>query len=507
MKRGLERWQILLAAIVIIAGAILRFRLALINYLNPDEALHVLLSYGTWRDALRNSVGVTHPPLLIMINHAISLFVRSELAFRFVPVAAGILFPIVLAVWLRKIAGTVAALTVLLVLTLAPHLVTISAEVRSYTLAFLFVSLALLTLEVALDHDDWKKIALFSVFLCAAIVSDYSVASFAAGAGIYAIVRLRRSSQTVRIVWIAGQAAALALYGVLYWAQVRLLQGRESTTAGGGWLRGAFPQGAERLLLLVFPFAGTLKQFAYLMASIPLGVAAVAIFAVAIFRLWKWRAGVDQLKSRPIALLLTVPFAVAFLLACASLFPYGRSRHTLVLGVMIAIGLGIFVGNLPSRISTPLLWGLLVVTPLWLWKADFDPQEIAPDRYRKQLVLDCVDYMRREIPPGSLIFTEQETLLILAYYTEVEHLGLSPPGQFSQVKLDGRWRVAFRDYKYLTPETYGAALRDTRLRYGLGERDPVWVLDGGWDTPSRAADPARPFTKAIRIFRDGAGPL
>jgi hypothetical protein len=68
MKRDYGRWEIMFVGVVFTAGLALRLRLALLHYLNPDEALQALLAFGTWGDALRNSLQVTHPPLLIVIR-------------------------------------------------------------------------------------------------------------------------------------------------------------------------------------------------------------------------------------------------------------------------------------------------------------------------------------------------------------------------------------------------------------------------------------------------------
>lgn len=127
MKRGFERWEIIFVAVVFLAGLALRLRLALFTYLNPDEAVNALLSFGTWGYALSNWVKETHPPLLMVITHAVSLISRKEIALRLVPVLAGSLFPLLFSVWLRRVSGRVAAMTALFLLTLAPHLIAVSA--------------------------------------------------------------------------------------------------------------------------------------------------------------------------------------------------------------------------------------------------------------------------------------------------------------------------------------------------------------------------------------------
>jgi Dolichyl-phosphate-mannose-protein mannosyltransferase len=502
MKRDFNRWEIIFVGVVFTAGLALRLRLALLTYLNPDEALHALWAFGTWADTLRNSPADTHPPLLLFITHAVSLISRTELALRLVPVLAGSLFPLLLFAWLRRLAGRMAAMAALFLLTLAPHLITISAQVRSYTLAFLFLSASLVMLEEALEDDRWSTMAVYSAFLWLCILSDYSMAWFAGAVGFYALVRLRGSSARVKVTWTAGQLGALLLYGLLFAIQVRNATASRWQDVASGWLRGGFPQPGK---MLTFPFVGTLKQFAYLLASVPIGGLALVLFAVAVFWLWTGRTKIEPSKARALAALLVLPFVLAIAGAYAHQFPYGRSRHTLVIGLFGATGIAIFIEELPRRASLALLWGALFLTPLWHWVADWDEQDIGADRNQKELILQCLDYMRAAIPPGTLVFTERETLFVLAYYEGYNELPYQPASrQFSETVLGGRWRVATMNYKYITRDAYKAGLAAFRRQYGLGEREPVWVLDGGWDVVSVPPDERRPFTKAVRVFQTAA---
>src|SRR5450755_2026161 len=216
MKREFSRWEIAFVVVVVAAGLALRLRLALLTYVNPDEALHALVAFSSWDRLVPDSLRVTHPPLLLVLTHFVSFVSRSELAVRMIPLLAGSAFPVVLFVWLRRLAGGVPAMAVLFLLTLAPHLVVVSAELRSYTLAFLFLAASLLVLEAALDSGRWRMMALYSVLLCLAIVSDYSMAWFAGSAGIYALLRLRGCSRRLQATWLAGQLAAVGLYALLF---------------------------------------------------------------------------------------------------------------------------------------------------------------------------------------------------------------------------------------------------------------------------------------------------
>jgi hypothetical protein len=503
MKCGLDRWEALFVVVVLLAGLVLRLRLALVTDLNPDEAQQALLAFSNWGETLRNSLTVTHPPLLIFITHAVSLISRSEFALRLLPVLAGSLFPLLLSAWLCRVAGRMAAMAGLFLLTLAPHLITLGAQLRSYTLALLFLSASLVVLEEALESGRWRWMAAYSVLLWCCILSDYSMAWFVGAAGFYALLRLRGSSSSVRATWAAGQLVALGLYGVLFAVQVQTFRGSVAEhSALAGWLRGAFPQPGQ---MLVFPFVNTVKQFAYLVASVPLGTLASVLFVVTLLWLWTGRSRIELGKARALAVLLVVPFALAMAGAYLQQFPYGRSRHTLVIGLFGAAGISMLMEALSRRAAMALLWATLLLTPLWHFAADQDLQNVGSGRNRKGLTRQCLDYMRTAIPSGTVVFSEHETLRVLAYYEGHNEL---PPegdsGRFSETLLGGRWRVATMDYRYSTPDAFREALSAFRRQYSLAEHEPVWVLDGGWDVLSGPPDQARPFTNPIRIFQDRA---
>ena len=481
------------------AGLTLRLHLATTLYLNPDEAMHALLSFGTFGDVLRNSLLVTHPPLLILITHAVSLVSRSEFALRLVPVLAGSVFPVLTYLWLRRVAGNVAGLTAMFILSLAPNLIALSAEIRSYTLALLFLSAALLALEEAFESGRILMMALYSVLLWACILSDYSGAWFAGAAGIYALLRLRGSPAGIKAVWAAGQVIGLALYAALFRLQIRVFHETGVMLEASGWLKGSFPHGST---LLTFPVVNTPKPFAFLFASVPLGVLASVIFVFALWRLWTGKIAIDLRKSRALAVLLAVPFALGIATAYAGVLPYGRSRHTLVIQFFAAAGVAVFMQGLARRVAIAILCAALLLTPLWHWTASRDPMEIDASRNRRELMLQCLDYMRANIPPGTRIFAEAETALILAYY---EGDGFPPlaaftQGKFFDIPLGGRWRMAARDYIYTSLQEYQAALAAFRIQYGMGVHEPVWIVMGGWNTDWMPPDPAPPFTRAVRIF-------
>ena len=487
-------------AVSVAAGLWVRLYLAARNYLNPDEALHGLIAMAPWRDAVRYVLYDGHPPFLILFTHFVCNVSHSEIALRIAPVLAGSLFPVLFSMWVRRFAGSAGALAVLILLTFAPHLISVSAQMRGYTLALLFISASLLVLEAALDRARPALMVTYNLLLWLAIVSDYSVAWFAGAASLYGILRLRGASNPVKIAWLAGQIAAVVTFGFLVYLQVRNFGGGAmEARAIGSWLKGGYPEAGN---VFTFPFVNTLKQFAYLLASIPVGAAGLAAFAVAIFWLWTSRTVVPRDKGRALAVLLVTPFVLGILGAYAHVFPYGRSRHTLSIDIFGAAGIAIFIANLRPRVANALVAAMLVLTPVWYWKADIDPQDMAADRTSRQLMIDGLNYMHATIPANSLIFTQWDTLVMLIYYQDdgrvqaVDFIKKESP----EVSLGG-WRFTAQNYKYRTPGEYAAGMAALRRQYALSDHQPVWVVQGGWDivTPH---EPKLPFAKAVRVFQD-----
>ena len=489
-------------SIVFLSGLALRLRLSLITYFNPDEALHAIWSFGgsrgdwsqTWLYALTD----THPPLLTLITHVVAMFSRTEFALRMVPVLAGSLFPLLLFVWLRRVAGTNAGMAAMFLLTMAPHMISISAQLRTYTLACLFLAASLVALEHAIDSGRVETMWVFDFLLTACIWADYSSMWFVAAGGVYALLRLRGSSTRMKITWAAGQAMALGTYGVLFVVHMRSLIGTGvRSSAVASWLQNEFP---NQRTWLSFPFTNTFQHFDYLMGSRRLAVVAVALFAAAVTLLWIGRIGPRRENGRALALLVTIPFLLLMAAAYAKLFPYGGTRHTMLIGVFIAIGIALLVGSWRSGAATVALWGALLLSPVWLWISSEDLGDIPASRNRRVMMLQCLDYMRASIPAGALILTENETMLELAYY-EGDPLPVSPTGRFTEARLAGRWRVATREYQFVDKADYEAAMTALRAQYGVPKPAPMWVLDGGWTTVAEPpSDQAHPFLQAVSVF-------
>jgi hypothetical protein len=494
----LTRTEIMVASAIVAVGLVLRLRLALITYLNPDEAAHALNSFTGWREMFIYSYQVDkHPPLLMYMTHVILFFSRSDLALRLIPIVSGCLFPIFMGLWLARVAGKFAGMTTLFLLTLTPHLVIVSAQLRTYTLAFLFLSASLVAFEIAMDTGRWPAMLAFDVLLLLSVCSDYSTAWFAGAVGIYALMRLRASPFAVKIAWAAGQLAPAVFYVALFFANVRHIPSSvRAENARSHWLFHDFPHSDNRLR---FPVVNTAQQFNYVMASLPLGILAWAMFAGGIYFLWSGRTGIPRGNARPLAVLLMVPFLLGIIGAYAKVFPYGATRQSLVIGIFAAAGVAIFLEFVPRPSRTIIAGTAVVPILIWLLIPNADRLDIPPWRNRKSQMLACLSYIHATIPPDARIVADRETLQMLMYY-EGSRAPLPPSNTFIELPLADRWRVGVREYEYATFGQFRAALAAFRAQFGIGASQPVWVLDGGFVVHTGPPDNKLPFTRAIRVF-------
>src|SRR4029077_12945664 len=97
-------------------------------FLDPDEALDILLaSQSSLRLAYRAALTNAHPPLLILVIHYWRWLGHSELTLRMPSVLAGAACGGLTYVWLRQIVDRSTGFTGLILLALSPAMINLSA--------------------------------------------------------------------------------------------------------------------------------------------------------------------------------------------------------------------------------------------------------------------------------------------------------------------------------------------------------------------------------------------
>jgi 4-amino-4-deoxy-L-arabinose transferase-like glycosyltransferase len=452
----------LLAGIALAIALAIRIFEAARTYLNPDELLHLSFSDAvSFAELYQKAAAFHHPALFASILYAFrSLFGDSELVLRSVPVIAGAVFPWFLYRWLSLIWNHQAGLIALLLAAFAPHLVSLSAQVRSYTLAFACIFCFLYLQERAVRESSPRFMAGAMAALWIAILSEYFTAFIALTAGLaflYRIWKDRMPRKSVLIVWTAGQTVGVAIYAFLFVTQIRpMLSNASGDTASHPWLRSTFPWPGDNLF--AFLAESTIGQFAWIFASLWIGRVMLLPFLLGLALLWLKEK--DLARQTTAAMIVTM-FALAAAASIAHVHPYGRSRHTAFLGlfaiavIAIALDYGLRYLPLPNWTLVPLIAAGIVE---WHLGTASYAHDIPSTRNQRSHLLANIQVLTTQIPPGSAILIDTQTRQILDYY---------------RAPLD-RFRVVTHRFNY-------SSVAQVREDNQKGACD--WFIKGGWILP------------------------
>jgi 4-amino-4-deoxy-L-arabinose transferase-like glycosyltransferase len=431
-SRNLTSWLFFL---LIAAGFFLRLRLAWLTFLNPDEALHYFLSHQpSLKFAYEASLTTAHPPLMILFLHYWSFLGNSEFFLRLPFVIAGTLFCWLVFLWVRKVASTKAAWFAVVMFLFAPSLISLSAEIRQYSFLLLFCGCSVYALERALENDGQNSVRWFVfsvVALYLALLTHYSAVIFALAVAIYALWRVlrRKTSPRIMAAWAAGQAGALGIYVFLYESQIAKLRhsGLPSEIAAT-WLRSSiFQYGQDHFP--GFAWTKTLRLFRYFFSQGTIGVIGFGLFVFAIVMLLRSENRADSKPfNRELAILLTVPFLAMLAFAIAGVYPYGGTRHDVILAVFAIPGIAIGLDRLPTflpeataRLLKPLLLGAAMII------CNLSPSPSGPyiraGNQRRDLMRKAIDNLR-SLPPDSVLLTDAQGSAVLNYYLCDEAMAL-----------------------------------------------------------------------------------
>jgi uncharacterized membrane protein len=469
-------------------------------FLNPDEALHFLAASqtslsSTYRAALTNA----HPPLLILILHYWKMLGQSEFMLRMPSVLAGVAGCWLFYLWLGEIRDRSVALTGLVLMSFAPSLIALSAEVRQYALLVFFVAACLLLSERAIRNNSGPYMALFSLSLYGALLTHYSSLLFALSIGIYVLIRLVRmpDRRAGLAVWALGQAGAIALITYFLSTHVRHLKATGiPQEIAETWLRKSIFHPGEQKLIAFVPVQ-TLRVFTYLFSHGLVGTIFLLAFLVGIVVLL--RTAASPVRERPSPKELAVLFILPFLANCAAaitgIYPYGGTRHSVVLAPFAiagaAIGLatisttlntktGATRSTLGSHASTLLPVGVLLALCNFF---PAPPPLIKAKNHSEHLIKAAIDYLHQNARPGSIIFADYESGLLLGYYgcghgivqifPPVDRFAHSDCGAYSTISArPEEWRF--------TADNLRGELQSAASTKQLPGGTKVWLFDAGW---------------------------
>jgi 4-amino-4-deoxy-L-arabinose transferase-like glycosyltransferase len=478
------------ASAIALAGFFARLWAASGTFLNPDEALHFrLANQPSWLLAYRQSLTASHPPLLTFVLYLWRSFGSSELWLRLPSVLAGVAFCWIFYKWLKNAAGDLASLIGLIFVSFLPPIVLLSTEIRQYALLLAFLAAALYFLDDSFAKNSSARMVAFSLSLYLAMLSHYSAFWFAAAVGIYALFRFftERFSATLKTTWAIGQLGALALAIFLYKSHISKLGVGESRTALQGWMsdfflrRSYFDSGRDNPLL--FLVGHSFGVFQYFFGQLVVGDVVGLLFVVGV-ALLLWGNGLPEHRtgSRRLGLFLLLPFAIATAASLAHVYPYGGTRHIAFLVIPVVAGVSVALERAAARGERVLGVAALVVVACVAFGKTRPPSMDRADQRRTHIAA-AIDFIKQNVKPNDLIFTDYQTDLILGHYL-CQQRAISfeaSPATFEQFSCAGH-RIVSRDYKgwQLWASNFPQEWRRLVDDYKLNPGDTVWIVQAGW---------------------------
>jgi hypothetical protein len=477
------------AGSVLLLAFLLRLWKASGTFLNMDEAMHSLAANTpSLADAYRASLGLAHPPLLILLLQVWRKLGTSELVLRLPSVIAGTIFCWVFFKWLTRLLGPTAGWVGFTLVCFLPPFVELSSEVRQYALLLSFLIAAAHFLELALAEDSAGRMLLFFFFLYLAMLTHFSALLFAGAVGAYSLWRLisARLSRHVVAVWIGGQAGALGLLTFLYRTHIGSL--KDSAAAQQhvqAFLSNSyFHWGHDHLLL--FMFARTFGVFQYTLGQLVVGDIAGLLFVVGVALLLKGRGSQDQRgpSSRELGVFLVLPFLINCGAAIFDLYPYGGTRHSAWLLPFAVAGVSVALVRLTRQRLVPAIGAtLLIILVCQMFGVPHRPYMRREDQRRVNMTR-AMDAIRRQVSSADVVFTDFQTSFILRFYLcpEVDNGVFSASG-FRTFSCGGERVIATNaETNILTADTFVHRWNDVVNNYDLKPGQTVWIFQAGWDS-------------------------
>jgi hypothetical protein len=493
---GWDQNHVRVAALAVLAvGFVARVWVASGTFLNPDEALHFFnANRGSAWLAYQASLTMAHPPLLIFLLYWWKNLGTSEFMLRLPSVLAGTAFCWVFFKWLEKLFGPTVALVGLTFAALLGPMLLLSAEVRQYELLLLFAISGAYLLERALEEHSAGFMLASAACLYLAMLSHYSALLFVAALGVYTLLRLfsTRPPLAVTAVWVAGQVCALALVGFLYVTQLsKLKHTTMAEQAFDSWLNKSYFHPGHGSPI-VFALTRSFSVFQFMLGQLVVGDVAALMFVAGIVFLLRGAIthSASGASSRQLAVLLVLPFVVNCAAGLMGVYPYGGTRHCVVLGVFGLTGISLCIVRMARwRAIRALVISLALILLCWAFRSIRQPYFYRADQSHAQMQR-ALAFIREQIPSSDLILVDYESGLELGHYLcnqqPVSYDG-SIPGFLVFTCSEHRIVSTMYTLWAFDPQTFLEQWNHLVADAGLKPDDQVWVAQARW-TVSLADD-------------------
>ncbi|HEY7095533.1 MAG TPA: glycosyltransferase family 39 protein [Terriglobales bacterium] len=474
---------------LLVAGFLVRLGWACWGFLNPDEAAHYLLSVQpSLKLAYQASLTTAHPPLLILLLHVWQIVGHSEIILRLPSVLAGTAFCWAMFTWMSCVTDRRTTLIAFTLLLFSPQLISLSAEIRQYSVLLMFAAYSLLFLERAIGRASAFSLVGSFLSLYLAILSHYSSFIFALVMGVYGCLRLLSASARRSLWgwWVAGELGGVLLAVFLFASHVSKLEDRNlPQEIADTWLRSSIYHRGEQNPL-AFIVTATTRVFRFDFGNNVIGVVGLIMFLLGIFILIRDRnsaPGAYKPSARQLAALLLLPFVINCALAIIGRYPYGGTRHNALLIPFAVCAASVAL----SRWRTRSEWakGLLVAIVLLI--SNIFPStagaHIRPSNQARKQMLQAVHEIENRVPGGSVVFADYQSGLLLSYYVCHDKVVqfIPPFDPYLKSPCGGVTVIStFPRIWIFQPEDFPSALEGAQKAYRLSSDTKLWVFQAGW---------------------------
>ncbi|HEX3106688.1 MAG TPA: glycosyltransferase family 39 protein [Terriglobales bacterium] len=474
-----------------VAGLLVRIWHASGTFLNSDEVMHfAAANQPTWLQSYKVSLAISHPPLLIFVEHVWRVFGTSELMLRLPLILAGMAFCWFTFGWAEMLFEKSVAWTIFAFVLFLPSSIELSTEIRQYALFLAFAMGSAYFLERALAENSGAAMLFSGFSLWLAIASHFSAFLFAPALAIYAIWRMGSEQPPLRIIssWIAGQLVALGFCAFLYFTQIRhLSQYFGGQDAIQGWMGNAYLSHSYytpgKVNPLVFIIGRTIGVFQYVFRQLAVGDLAFIFFIFGVVLILRRKPISARVTSRQLGCLLLLPFAINCAAALVRAYPYGGTRHSCMLIPFALAGVSVALAQLLKRRAFAGIAVALLTSLVCHLSTAKELPYVAPDAQRSTHMQAAMAFIH-QLPGGEPIFADVQTNLLLGHYLCNQHPVVSDrsiPGFVSY--QCGAHRVIASTTKYIfTARSFYNQWQDMVAKYHLQPGSKIWVAQMGWYT-------------------------
>jgi len=346
------------------------------------------------------------------------------------------------------------------------------------------------------------------------LLTHYSALLFAAAWGIYGWMLVWSCPRRAKSAWVTGQIIALSICIALFKTQVlKLRNARVPSEIAATWLsKSIYHSGSDHLG--TFMVTRTSRLFRYFFSHGTIGVVMLLFFLAGLLAMFAGKP--ERLKSpRALAVLCATPFILAIATAIAGIYPYGGTRHDVVLAVSaipaIAIGIDLITARAigPSRRLAAVLV-LLIVANIF---ASPTPPFIRPGNQQQPLMKQAIAQLNSQ-PTGSAILADYQGALVLGYYLCGRQTSLpfgpTPKDLLVAPCAEKTLLTSVGSQSSFAAEELPQVIRQAWNMLPV-QRSEIWLFETGWisDEPGKwrtelhrvACDEIHDFGENLRVSR------